>query len=96
MAKLTSKIVGGWPVMEPLGTKETDLLSRNLAEGERVLGQVIGNSRQAVIATNPQLAQPASAPSIPEQSRALSELHSAGILTDDEFSAKKAELLSRM
>jgi hypothetical protein len=184
--------------MEPLGTKEADLLMRNLAEGERVLGQVIGNSRQAVIATdhkvlviktgvmagqtfggkatsidyrtivgvevrtgfsqgefeiiaasmqapqrnrnrdkvkvlespngvvfiksngslfekmaakiremtaashgagtavNPQLTSPASGPSIPEQIRALSELHAAGILTDDEFSAKKAELLSRM
>ena len=33
---------------------------------------------------------------IPEQIRQLAELHAAGILTDAEFSAKKAELLSRM
>lgn len=34
--------------------------------------------------------------SIPEQIRQLAELHAAGILTDAEFSGKKAELLSRM
>lgn len=33
---------------------------------------------------------------IPEQISRLSELHGAGILTDDEFAAKKAELLARM
>lgn len=198
MVKLTAKTVEGWPMMEPLGARESDLLQRNLAEGERVLGQVIGNSRQAVVATdhkvlviktgmmagqtfggkatsidyrtivgvevrtgftqgefeiiaasmqapqrnrskdkvkvlespngvvfgkgnrdlfekmaakiremtaaahgagtavNPQSPPPAGAPSIPDQIRSLSELHAAGILTDDEFSAKKADLLSRM
>ena len=34
--------------------------------------------------------------SIPEQIRQLAELHAAGILTDAEFAAKKAELLRRM
>jgi Short C-terminal domain/Bacterial PH domain len=34
--------------------------------------------------------------SIPDQIRKLAELKDAGILTDNEFSAKKAELLSRM
>ena len=198
MAKIATKTVDGWPMMEPLGAKEADLLRRNLAEGERVLGQVIGNSRQAVVATdhkvlviktgmmagqtfggkatsfdyrtivgvevrtgfsqgefeiiaasmqapqgnrnkdkvkvlespngivffksnrnvfdrmaakiremtaaahgagtalNPHPAPPASGSSIPEQIRSLSELHAAGILTDDEFSTKKAELLARM
>ena len=33
---------------------------------------------------------------IAEQIKQLLDLHAAGILTDDEFSAKKAELLSRM
>ena len=194
MAKLTVKTVGGWPVMEPLGTKESDLLRRNLAQGERVLGLVIGNSRQAVVATDHKVLviktgimagqtfggkatsidyrtivgvevrtgfsqgefeiiaasmqapqgnrnsdkvkvlespngvvfvkgnssifekmaakiremtavahgagtaiNPQQAPSsIPEQIRSLSELHAAGILTEEEFSAKKAELLARM
>jgi hypothetical protein len=41
---------------------------------------------------------PAAAPNggIPEQIQQLSELHAAGVLTDQEFSAKKADLLSRM
>jgi hypothetical protein len=198
MAKVTAKTVDGWPVMEPLSSKESDLLKRNMAPGEKVLGQVIGNSRQAVIATDhkvlvvktglmagqtfggkatsfdyrtivgvevrtgfsqgefeiiaasmhapqrnrrkdkvnvlespngvvfpkangrsfdkmaakiremtaaahgsgtaltPQAAPQASGASIPEQIKSLSELHVAGILTDDEFAAKKAELLARM
>jgi len=33
---------------------------------------------------------------IPEQIRQLAELHATGVLTDSEFAAKKAELLSRM
>lgn len=41
--------------------------------------------------------QPAAvAPSILDQIRQLGELHSAGILTDEEFSTKKGELLERM
>jgi hypothetical protein len=31
-----------------------------------------------------------------EQIRKLAELHEAGILTDDEFTAKKTDLLSRL
>lgn len=42
-------------------------------------------------------AQPvAAAPDLADQIRKLSELHSAGILTTDEFNAKKTDLLSRM
>ena len=47
-------------------------------------------------AVRPQAPQPVSDSSIPEQIRSLSELHASGILTDDEFSAKKAELLARI
>ena len=43
MAKLTFKYVDGWPLMQALGKKEADLLKRNTAQGERILGQVIGN-----------------------------------------------------
>lgn len=52
MAKLTVRMVDGWPVMESLGKKEADLLRRNLAQGETVLGQVIGNFNQVVVATD--------------------------------------------
>jgi Short C-terminal domain len=48
--------------------------------------------------------QPLAAPSshasrqipIPEQIRQLAELHATGILTNDEFAEKKADLLRRM
>lgn len=36
------------------------------------------------------------APDIPGQIRKLADLHAAGILTDEEFTAKKAELLARL
>jgi hypothetical protein len=41
----------GWPVME-LGKKEAEMLRRNLTQGERVLGVVVGNFGQAVVATD--------------------------------------------
>lgn len=43
-------------------------------------------------------AQPvaAAAPAVADQIRQLAELHQAGVLTDDEYSSKKAELLDRM
>jgi len=50
----------------------------------------IRNSRNA-----PQVAAP-SAPDIPEQITKLASLRDAGILTNEEFEAKKAELLARM
>jgi hypothetical protein len=40
-------------------------------------------------------ADPESGPAI-EALRALGELHASGVLTDDEFAAKKAELLRRV
>jgi Short C-terminal domain len=44
--------VGGWPMMEPLGKKEATNTKQHLVPGETVIGQVIGNFGQAVIATN--------------------------------------------
>nr|WP_313314604.1 PH domain-containing protein [Dietzia maris] len=43
-------------------------------------------------------AQPVAAPAlaVADQIRQLADLHQAGILTDDEFAAKKAELLDRL
>ena len=40
--------------------------------------------------------QAASAPDLADQIRKLSELRDAGILTDEEFNSKKADLLSRI
>jgi hypothetical protein len=50
-AKKTHTFNDGWPVMQPLGAKEVELRDQNMTSGERVLGQVIGRSGQAVIAT---------------------------------------------
>jgi Short C-terminal domain len=55
MAKKTVTYNGGWPLMQPLGKKESELLKQNLIQGERVLGQVIGDYDQAVIATTHKL-----------------------------------------
>jgi hypothetical protein len=33
MAGLSWRTVDGWPIVEPLGKKESDLLKRNLAPG---------------------------------------------------------------
>lgn len=55
--------------------------------------------RMAAYRTTPYSpAQPAAAagPDLLDQIRKLAELHAAGILTDEEFSAKEAELLARM
>lgn len=47
----TSTYNDGWPLMQPLGAKEAKLRNQNVTPGEQVLGQVIGNFSQAVIAT---------------------------------------------
>ncbi|WP_206062781.1 SHOCT domain-containing protein [Nocardioides piscis] len=58
--------------------------------------------RQAIIEQVNRLGEQADVPSnapaqdVPEQLRKLGELHQAGVLTDDEFATKKAELLDRM
>lgn len=44
----------------------------------------------------PPSAPAAGAPDVMEQLRKLGELHSLGVLTDEEFAAKKTELLSRL
>jgi hypothetical protein len=51
MAKLSFTYNGGWPLMQPLGAKESKLREQNMIRGEQVLGQVIGSFGQAVIAT---------------------------------------------
>lgn len=44
-----------------------------------------------------QAAAPASAqPDVMDQLKKLADLHAAGVLTDEEFSAKKTELLGRL
>jgi len=44
----------------------------------------------------PAASGPTEGPDVADQIRKLAELHAAGILTDEEFSSKKAELLDRI
>lgn len=64
-------------------------------------GMALEAAGQAVLgtagATSPSSAAPAtSTPDAADQIKKLADLHAAGVLTDDEFNAKKAELLDRM
>lgn len=51
---------------------------------------------QIVQMSQPMLPPPPPPPSIPQQIQQLAQLHDQGVLTDEEFTTKKAELLSRM
>lgn len=69
-----------------------------LAEGD-VAGEGVLDARNA--ASNAPAPAAAPAPVVEqtdliEQIKKLGDLHAAGILTDDEFAAKKADLLNRM
>lgn len=52
MARITVEYVNGWPMAEPLGKKEATLLSQILIQGEKVIGIIIGNFNQAIVATD--------------------------------------------
>lgn len=60
-----------------------------------ILRQRIHAAQQAQVNMAPMASAPAG-PSIPEQIEQLAKLRDAGILSPDEFEAKKAELLARM
>ena len=88
-------------IYDTLGAPEArhinlDLNASKAAPGPAKIGEMTGAAHGPDTAIRPQSAPPASGSSIPEQIRSLSELHASGILTDDEFSAKKAELLARI
>jgi hypothetical protein len=61
---------------------------------EGAFRHVVDTIRQHLYAASPQSQQ--AQQSIPDQVGALAQLHEQGILSDAEFEAKKAELLSRM
>ncbi len=60
----------------------------------------MGRRQDAASASQPQQqapAEPAAVASDPmAELKKLGELHDAGVLTDDEFSAKKADILAKM
>ena len=52
MTKLRIEHKDGWPIMSPLGKKESALVANNLASGETILGVLIGKFGLAVVATD--------------------------------------------
>lgn len=62
------------------------------------LRRKIGEAKKTSVTVNVRAPEPATAapPDAMDQLRKLADLHAAGILTDEEFAAKKAELLGRM
>jgi uncharacterized membrane protein YdbT with pleckstrin-like domain len=65
------------------------------AQIEKFEERRVGRMGEAMAGAVP-AAQPAAGPSIPEQIKQLDELHKDGVLTEEEYAAKKKELLDRM
>lgn len=51
MTRLNCEYVDGWPFMSPLGEKEFNLLQSTAGPDEEILGVVIGQFNQTVVAT---------------------------------------------
>jgi hypothetical protein len=88
-----------------VGTRLGDLVfhAENMTapELQAKLSPIAGPAQQLIVARQqpapaPASAAPAAHPGVPQQIAQLAELHKQGILTDDEFATKKADLLSRM
>ncbi len=83
----------GWREMSWSGQQERDLASCfPWDEGAITVTWVKQPISSTVASSSPTPALP----DIPDQLRKLAELRDAGILTNEEFEAKKAELLARM
>ena len=65
------------------------------AAGNAVLG-IMKDATPAQVNVVNQPPPPAAQPDILDQIKKLADLHAAGVLTDEEFAAKKADLLDRM
>jgi hypothetical protein len=65
------------------------------AAGNAVLGTVKDTTPMQVSVVNPPPSA-AAEPDVANQIKKLADLHAAGVLTDEEFATKKADLLSRI
>ena len=66
------------------------------AAGNAVLGTIKDATPTQVSVVNPQPPAAPTQPDIADQLKKLADLHAAGVLTDEEFAAKKKDLLDRM
>ena len=64
-------------------------ISEFVNRANEILTASLGSGSQTIVQAQP-------SDDIPAQIKKLAELRDAGILTDDEFTAKKAELLAKM
>ena len=90
-----SKRTTGETISIAISGRDAEITNVRHGEGEALVAayREVRDARRAPAAPLPH-AVPAE--SITDQLRKLGELHQAGILTDDEFTAKKADLLDRM
>lgn len=79
---------------------EAEVLGGDVKSGRALeaAGQAVLDSHGSSAAATAQAGgvPPTAAPDIADQIKKLADLHAAGILTDDEFATKKADLLHRM
>lgn len=83
---------GGTIYVKKVGKADADRVREFINErlGRPVVSQVIERPEAVPVGS------PGGAPDIPDQIRKLAELKDAGILTEEEFEAKKQALLKRM
>ena len=80
-------------------TVRTLTTERQMLSSDDKAGMALEAAGQAVLdslRSSTTDAAPAPAPDVADQLKKLAELHAAGVLTDEEFAAKKADLLNRM
>lgn len=91
-----SKKMGGETIDISISGRSAEIKQIAHGRGETFIAAYRRVRSESAAATAAAAQPVAAAPDLTDQIRKLSELHSAGILTDDEFNAKKADLLSRM
>jgi len=79
-----------------LYTFNNDISMKNIRDGEKFVQVVREGIEKKEISAAPAAAATPAAPDIPDQIRKLAELKEAGILTEEEFAAKKQMLLAKM
>jgi hypothetical protein len=85
----------GSVVIHASGNK-AEIKNVNKDQGKEFVDLVRGRLTEPSPGQSPTASAPTPGPDPMEQLRKLGELHQAGVLSDDEFNTKKAELLARM
>ncbi|WP_418058469.1 SHOCT domain-containing protein [Pimelobacter simplex] len=92
---MSSSLLHGVAVTFHVGARQIKVAGLNQEMVNRFI-QAIEPAKQTLPLPPPPPPTPPTAPDVMDQLRQLGELRDAGVLTEDEFSAKKAELLGRI